>query len=87
MFLIFSAGGTMAFSSRSRYLTDSERATIVSSEECLVDSDDGSDDEEEDAYNVSDQDVDSDADRACVSTDTYVWQDMINYIAWKRMHA
>jgi hypothetical protein len=43
----------------------------------VVDSDDNSDEEED--LNISHQDGNSDADRAHVDRDTYVWQDMINY--------
>jgi hypothetical protein len=74
-------------SSRSGVLADSETATVVNAEQYLVDWDDGFDDEEEAAHNVRYQDGDSDADGASVSIDTYVWQDKINYIAWKTVFA
>jgi hypothetical protein len=63
----------MVSSSTSGFLADSETATVVSAEEYLVDWGDGSDDEEA-AQIVSDQDGDSGADRASVSTGTYVWR-------------
>jgi hypothetical protein len=65
---------TMLSISRPRYLMESEKATLVNAEENLADSDDNTD------YEEKDQDGNTDADRAHGDTDTYVWQDMINYM-------
>lgn len=68
---------------RLRNLTGSETAALVNAED-LVDSDvnpDGG----EGAHNISYQSRDNDADGSIVSTDTYLRQDMINYVARQEM--
>jgi hypothetical protein len=59
------------------YLTDIEVATLVHAEEDFSDLD-GSADDEEDVI-ISDQDDYSYPCGAIVSTDTYVWENMIIY--------
>lgn len=64
-------------------MTGSETAALVNVED-LVDSDvnpDGG----EGSHNSSYQSGDNDADRSIVSTDTYLRQDMLNYVARREM--
>lgn len=80
--LVFNASRGTRHLHEGQLSAGTETAVVVSSEEYLVDWGYDSDVEEEDTHNVSDQNCDSDADRAiCVS------QDMISYIAWKGMFA
>jgi hypothetical protein len=81
----------MASASRWRCLTDNEMAALLNAKEdlaksdnCMVDSDASTDNEEENVI-ISDQDDDSDASGTRVTTDTYVWEDVINYIGRREM--
>jgi hypothetical protein len=63
-------------------LTNSEIATLLNAE-YLADSDENTDDREN--MIVSDRAVYSDTSGLGVSTSTYVWEDMINYIGRREM--
>lgn len=62
---------------RLRNLTCSETAALVNAD---VNPDGG-----EGAHNISDQSGDNDADGSIVGTDTYLRQDIINYVARREM--
>jgi hypothetical protein len=59
---------------KSVYLTDSEKTTLISTEEDIVDSDDSSDDEN-DLHNMME----------AVLVQIYMWTDLVIYIAQSEM--